>query len=319
MRIERNNGFGRLAPMAFVGLLVVTVAACGGGAAAAARPSVEAPAATDAATTPVDPGTPTKAPSTATVTTVDVAKEAWFAGFHITFETATAKMKSGRGTVEIEATFENTGDDSSRLNATISLVSAGETAREGITQDIPSVPGGGSNKGVFAFDVDDTFTFDDAVLTLGQSAIQKAVIPLKGGADQAVSLEPVKVTVSGSGKAGDLRIDLAGGEYRADSPWKHGQQKKGTLVLTIDYSATFNSGFAGGFAFTGENAALKLPDGTTTGAIQDGQSQSNELIGPNSTKKNLFSRFEIEDPAAGNYVFLVKEGSATGEVPFTIG
>jgi hypothetical protein len=71
------------------------------------------------------------------------------------------------------------------------------------------------------------------------------------------------VAVSGSGKAGDLRVDLAGGEYRADSPWKHGQQKKGTLVLTVDYSATFNSGFAGGFAFTGEKVALKLPDGST--------------------------------------------------------
>jgi hypothetical protein len=55
------------------------------------------------------------------------------------------------------------------------------------------------------------------------------------------------------------------------------------------------------------------------GAIQDGQSQSNELIGPNSTKKDLLSRFEIEDPAAGSYVLLVREGNATGEIPFTIG
>jgi hypothetical protein len=319
MRIERKQVFGRLAPMAFTGLLVLTVAACGGSTAAAGGPSVEPLATTDAATNAVDQGLPSKAPSAATVTTVDVGQEAWFAGFHITFGTATAEMKSGDGTVEIEATFENTGDDSSRLDATISLASAGETAREGITQDIPSVPGGGSNKGVFAFYVDDTFSFDDAILTLGQPAIQKAVIPLKGGAAQAVSLEPVKVTVSGGAKAGALQLDLARGEYRADSPWKHGQQKKGTLVLTIEYSATFNSGFAGGFAFTGENVALKLPDGSTTGAIQDGQSQSNELIGPNSTKKDLLSRFEIEDPAAGSYVLLVREANATGEIPFIIG
>jgi hypothetical protein len=130
MRVERNQGFGRLAPTAITGLLVLTVAACGGSAAAAVRPSVDAPATSDTATNPVDPGLPSKAPSAATVTTVDVGKEAWFAGFHITFGTATAKMKSGHGSVDIEAKFENTGDDSSRLDATISLVSAGQTAQE---------------------------------------------------------------------------------------------------------------------------------------------------------------------------------------------
>jgi FlaG/FlaF family flagellin (archaellin) len=317
MRTERNHGFGRLIPVALTGLLALTVAACGGSAAAPIPRTVGTPATTDATTTPADPGLPSQVP--ATVTKLDIAKEAWFAGFHVTFGTATAEMKSNGGTVEIEATFENTGQDSARLDATISLVSAGETAQEGITNDIPSVPGGGTNKGLLAFYVKDTFSFDDAVLSLGQSAIQQAVIPLKGGADKAVSLEPVKVTVSGSGKAGDLQLDLAGGEYRADAPWKHGQQKKGTYVLTIDYSATFKADFAGGFAFTGENVALKLPDGSTTGAIQDGQSQSNELIGPNSTKKDLLSRFEIEDPAAGSYVLMVREGGATGEIPFTIG
>ena len=40
-------------------------------------------------------------------------------------------------------------------------------------------------------------------------------------------------------------------------------------------------------------------------------------IGPD--KKDLLSRFEIEDPAAGSYVLLVREGNATGEIPFTFG
>jgi hypothetical protein len=106
---------------------------------------------------------------------------------------------------------------------------------------------------------------------------------------------------------------------RADSPWKHGQQEKGSLVVTFDYSATFNSDFAGGFAFTGENVALKLPDGTTVGVVQDGRSQSIELIAAKSTKKDLFSRFEIEDPAAGTYAFIVRSFDNTeDEIAFTI-
>lgn len=313
MRIQRAHGFGRLLPVLVTGLLAVLVAACGG-AAAPAAPATSLPS-----TAPVDPGTPSNAAPSPAVTTVEVGKEAWFAGFHVTLGTATAEITPGkRGTVKIEAKFENAGDEDARLDATINLVSAGETATEGFDQDIPSVPGGSTGKGLFAFDVEDSFTFGDAVLTLGQPANQQAVIPL-GSGGEAVTREPVKLTVTGSGKAGDLQIDLTGAEMRADSPWKHGQQKKGSLVVTFGYSATFTSGFAGGFAFTAENVALKLPDGTTVGVVQDGRSQSIELIGPNSTKKDLFSRFEIEDPAAGEYAFLVRSfDNAVDEIPFTI-
>jgi hypothetical protein len=318
MRIARNHGLGRLVPVAATGALALTIVACGGSAPAPVAPSIGAPTTVDATTTPVDPGLPSVAPSTATVTTVDVGKEAWFAGFHVTFGRATAEIKAGRGgTVKVDATLENTGSDGARLDATVNLVSGGETADEGFDQDIPSVPGGSTGKGTFAFDVEDTFTFDDAVLTLGLPDNQQAVVPLKA-AGEAVTREPVKLTISGSGKAGDLQLDLAGGELRADTPWKHGQQKKGTLVLTIDYSASFKSGFAGGFALTAENVALKLPDGTVVGTIQDGQSQSNELIGPNSTKKGLLSRFEISDPAAGSYTLLVRSFGKEAEIPVTI-
>ena len=311
MRIRPDRGLGRLQPLILCGLLGVAVVACGGSAAAPVAPT------TTRTSVPADAGQPSAAAASPAISTVDVGKEAWFAGFHVTFGTATAEITPGRhGTVKLETTFENTGSEDARFDATITLVSAGETASEGFDQDIPNVPGGTTGKGLFSFAVEDTFTFDDAVLTLGQPTNQQAVIPLKGG--EAVSREPVKVAATGTGKAGDLRIDLAGGELRADSPWKHGQQKKGSLVVTFDYSATFNSGFAGGFAFTGENVALKLPDGTTVGVVQDGRSQSLELIPPNATKKDLFSRFEIEDPAAGTYVFLVREGNATGEIPFTI-
>ena len=317
MRIRQPAGIGRtLDRLALVGVLSLALAACGGSASGASTTTTPDEGPASAA-----PAEPTIAPRpTPGTTTVQVDGEAWFAGFHLTFGTAAAEITPGRGgIVTIETTFENTGDEDATLDATLNLASVGENAREAMTMDIPSVPGGLSAKGVLAFDVEDTFTFDDAVLTLGRSGNQQAVVPLTAMAGEAVTQEPVAVTAAGSGQAGDLRIELEAGELRADAPWKHGQMEEGSLVLTMTYSATFDSGFAGGFAFTAENVALRLPDGTTVGVIQDGRSQSIELIGPNATVKDLYSRFEIDDPAAGEYAFLVRSfDGAEDEIPFTI-
>jgi hypothetical protein len=320
MRISATAGLGRFLRLLSPGVLAIAVVGCGGSSSApstaASVPAAPASAAGDPSGKPSGP-----TPDEPVVATVDVGGEAWFAGFHVTFGKATSTIEpNGRGTLTLEATFENTGDESARLDATLTLVSADETARDGFEMDIPRVPGGQTAKGTFAFDVDESFSFDDAVLTLGQPTNQQAIVPLSVKAGMAVSQKPVELNLSGSGKAGSLKLALNGGEIRADSPWKHGQQKKGSLILTVRYDASFESGFAGGFAFTAENVALKLPDGTTVGVIQDGESQSTELIGPNSTKKDLFSRFEIDDPAPGAYVLLVRSfDNAEDEIPFTIG
>jgi hypothetical protein len=319
MRTIDPTGSGRFLKFLASGAIVLVVAACGGSSSAPAG-SASTPAATSSAQT-VAVGDPSPFPSDGpVVTTVSVDQEAWFAGFHVTFGEATSEIRPKRGgTVRIAAKFENTGDDSARLDATLTLVSADETATEGFDMDIPSVPGGQTGKGTLAFDVEDTFSFDDAVLTLGLPTNQQAVVPLSPKAGAAVTRKPSDLSLSGSGKAGALKLELNAGEVRADSPWKHGQQEKGSLILTVRYDASFESDFAGGFAFTAENVALKLPDGTTVAVIGDGQSQSNELIGPKSTMKDLFSRFEIEDQAPGAYVLLVRSfDGAEDEIPFTI-
>ena len=321
MRHHIPAGSGRtINGLALAGVLSIALAACGGTATGAT--TTTAPADVPASAAPAEPTTApdaTTATTTAT-TTVQVDGEAWFAGFHLTFGTATAEVTPNRGgTVTIDTMFENSGDEDATLDATLNLASAGENARDALEMDIPRVPGGLSAKGLLAFAVEDTFTFDDAVLTLGRAGNQQAVVPLTAMAGEAVTLAPVAITATGSGQAGDIRIDLDGGELRADSPWSHGQMEEGSFVLTMTYSATFDSGFAGGFAFTAENVALRLPDGTTVGVIQDGRSQSIELIGPNSTVKDLFSRFEIDDPAAGAYTFLVRSfDGAEDEIAFTI-
>src|SRR5262245_40529114 len=122
MRIVDPAGNGRLHRIALTGVLAFAAAACGGGSGAPAT----------SGSSPVAPGAAAPAASTeAVVKTVDVGKEAWFAGFHVTFGKATSEITPERGgTVSIEAKLENTGDDSGRLDATLNLTSAGETATE---------------------------------------------------------------------------------------------------------------------------------------------------------------------------------------------
>ena len=298
-------------------LLGLAAAACGSSAAAPISPATGTTAPAEESTAaeaslPAEEATPTSM-------SVDVDGEAWFAGFHVTFGNATAELDSNGGTVLIETEFENTGDEDATLDATLDLAYGGEHAQDALEMDIPSVPGGSTSDGTLAFAVDETFTFDDAVLTLGRSTNQQAVVPLTPGAGEAVTQEPVAIDATGSGTADTLRIDLNGGEMRADQPWSHGQMEDGSFVLTLNYDATFESDFAGGFAFTAENVALRLPDGTTVGVIQDGRSQSIELIGPESTAKDQFSRFEIDDPASGDYALLVRSfDDAEDEIPFSI-
>jgi hypothetical protein len=312
---RRVRSFGTV--LAASVLLGLAGSACGSSAAAPASPAAQTTAPADETTVaaesvPAEEASPTSM-------TVDVGQEAWFAGFHVTFGTATAQLDSYGGTVLIEAEFENTGDEPGSLDATLDLAYGGEHAEEAFEMDIPNVPGGSMSDGTFAFRVDDTFTFDDAVLTLGLSTNQQAVVPLTPTAGEAVTQEPVAIDAAGRGTADTLTIDLHGGEMRADQPWSHGQMEDGSFVLTLNYDATFESDFAGGFAFTAENVALRLPDGTTVGVIQDGRSQSIELIGPESTVKDLYSRFEIDDPAGGSYALLVRSFEDTeDEIPFSI-
>jgi len=306
----------RFPALALAGALSLSLAACGGGAAANPPASADTGA---VAPTEAPAESASAAPTPSTVT-VQVEQTIWFAGFKVAFGAATSELTPGRGgEVSIEATFENTGDESGTFDGSLNLASAGENATEGMGMDLPSVPGGQTGKGTLAFAVEDSFTFDDAVLTVGRTGNQQATVPLTATAGTAVTLEPVAIALSGSGTAGDLKLELNDGEIRADQPWNHGQLEEGSFVLTVNYDASFVSDFAGGFAFTAENVALRLPDGTTVGVIQDGESQSLELIGPNTTAKDQFSRFEIEDPAAGEYVLLVRSfDNAEDEIPFSI-
>ena len=119
--------------------------------------------------------------------------------------------------------------------------------------------------------------------------------------------------------AASLKVTLRGGLLRSDLPdwWQELGAKLEALTLT--YDVTYTGDFAGGLAFTGENVALRLPDGSVIAARRDGHSQSVELIGSRKTKKGLFSRFEIPTGLTGSFALLVRNSGTERTIKFTIG
>jgi hypothetical protein len=269
-----------------------------------------------------DEGSPTSAPAvddTTTTTsaggaadTVDVGATVWFAGFELTF--GEAAYDPTEGSVTIETTFENAGTDTAALDATLVLEAAGTSYElDDFESELPQVPGGTNNTGTLAFAVEDSFAFDDAVLTVGSPAVAQAVVPL-GSEGELVTLEPRDVSITGSATAGQLSIDAHAGVLRADVPETHRQMEAGELALTITFDVTNSGTGGGGYAFGPDNLALTRPDGTTV-AEDDGPI---ELLGHQATLPDQEVRFVVDDPAAGTYALLIREGDLEGQLEFEI-
>ena len=281
---HRNLGVAGVVAAMFV------LAACGGGD-------------DDAATTTTKKSVDrtTTSAGAAAADSVDVDEEAWFGGFKLTFLKASLTPGDfGGNLVEIETEFENEGDADAPLNAEMNLASAGENY-EVDSSDVPNVPGKAKGKGNLKFTVEDSFTFGDAVLTLGRSDENQAVIPI-GDEGELVTLEPRAITVSGSAQPGTLKVDALEGELRYDVPGRHGQVEEGKAALSITFNATFVSDFAGGFPFVPENLGLTLPDGTSVAPDES----PIELLQPQSTITDQVVRFIVDNPPEGTYQLVVK-------------
>lgn len=245
---------------------------------------------------------------------IDVDATVWFGGFKLTFGEATLSERDfGALAVDIETRFENTGDDSATLDATLNLASAGNNYEPGSTAEVPEVPGKATGKGTLSFDVDEEFVFDDAVLTIGNPENNQAVLPL-GSEGELVTLKPRPVAVTGTTTAGRVKVDVSGGDLRADIPENHDQVERGHLALTLEFAVTFEDDFAGGYAFGENNLALTLP-GATTVAVDDGPI---ELLKPRTTLPDQQVRFIVDDPADGTYQLVVVDDTESPSLRATI-
>lgn len=272
-------------------------------------------------------GTPSVTPSTSDSTFLDpspavtpgevaIDQTVWFGGFKLTLGNASLLTEDARIFVDIDTLFENQGTSSATLNATLNLSSGLDNYQPDLArQDLPEVPGLTTGSGTLSFDVDGEFSFDDAILTIGNAENNQALIPL-GTGGTFVDLAPVAVAVKGAATGGELRVRVRGGGLRADIPDRHDQVEAGKRALSLDIDITYRGDRAGGYAFSGNNLALTLPDGTTV-AVDDGPI---ELLRAGTTLPDQQVRFIVRDPAAGTYELVViddttdERGSLTFEI-----
>lgn len=265
------------------------------------------------------PPTPTREPEpTPTVTTYELGASIWYEGIVVHIDRVTATLDARGGPVDVALRLENPGPDIAELQATIFLRVDGVPIEPTRDSRLPPIPAEGAVNSLMTYELQGVTSVDDATVQVGAAPSHLAFAPLTSAGGPAVTLEPQVLLLTAIGTAGDLRITLTGGLQRWDLPDWSQELPADRQAITIDYNATFLGNFPGGFAFTGENVALRLPDGTDVPPRADGHSQSVELIGAGKTKRGLFSRFEIPDSVAGEVWFVLTDGEEEGLIPLVI-
>lgn len=263
--------------------------------------------------------TPTEEPLPTPVTTTYLVNEtAWYAGLIIHLDTVTTVLNQGVGSVSAAVRIENPAADPASLDAPVRLAASGEAIDPVPGTEIPDVDAGGAVAVSIPFDIDAGFEIGRAALRIGRPADHQAVLPLVAGTQDLVTLEPVELALAGTATAGALRLTVTGGELRADLPDWGLELGPGTLALTVTYDARYTGDFAGGFAFTGANVGLKLPNGTIVAAREDGHSQSVAVLQPAATMAGLSSRFDVAVPGTGSYALVVRDGTSTATIPIEV-
>ena len=249
----------------------------------------------------------------------DLGATVWYEGLIIHVDTATATLDERGGPIEVDLRIENPNGDVGQLDGAIQLVLGKTRIDPNEDSEVPLVPPNSSMPAQLTYDVQGATSVDGAVVEIGNAPNHIGRVPLTATAGAVAAFEPQDLTLKGTGAAADLKISLTSGGLRWDLPDWSQELDASLAALTLTYDVTYTGSFAGGFAFTGDNVALRLPNGTVVKPRQDGHSQSIELIGAKKTKKSLFSRFEVPSGMSGKFALLVRNGSSTKAIVFTIG
>jgi len=267
---------------------------------------------------PASPG-PTDVPiQTPSVTLYQLNTKVWYAGLVLDFTSATAIFDPNGGTVTLLATFENPGDDDRTPDFPIRITVAGEGFDPAHGTELPSIPAGGSADVLLSFDVPGRGSIDDAVLRIGRSTANQALVPFGSGPVRLQTLQPVTLSVSGTATSADLRVTLRSGELRWDLPDWADEEPVNVAALTLTYDALYQGTAPGGLPFTADSVTLTLPDGSSVTPRADGRSQSIAQLAKGAAQTGLSSRFDVPTNLPGKYVLVIHNGSAKGSVSFTV-
>ena len=263
--------------------------------------------------------TPTRAPEPTPVETrYQLGTDVWYEGLVLHMDLATARLDVRGGVVDIAFRIENPGAEESDLDARMTLIVANNRIEPTRESHVPSTPAGETALALLTFELQGIASADDGVLVIGADPDHIARVPFGPAGGEAVTFEPVALALKGTGTASQLKLTLRSGLLRWDLPDWSQELTEDLRVLILTYDATYIGTFNGGFAFTGDNVSLRLPDGKVVQARKDGHSQSIELIGSGKTKKSLFSRFEIPADATGTFQLIIRSGGETDGIAFTI-
>lgn len=264
--------------------------------------------------------TPTREPEpTAVSTAFELGTTVWYEGLVLRVDRASALLDERGGLVEVAIRIENPGSEDGQLDAPIRLLVGDEVVEPTRESTVPSVPAGGLVPALMSYELQGITDIDGAVVQIGADADHKALVPLTPEGGEPVTLEPIDLAFRGSAAAGSLRVALRTGVLRWDLPDWSQEMPATHQALTLRYDVTYSGDFIGGFAFTGDNVSLRLPDGTVVKPRRDGHSQSIELIAAGGTKTGLTSRFEIPAGMTGTFRLVVHNGEAQQGIAFKLG
>ncbi len=271
-----------------------------------------------------DSATPSPSPTpaalqTAVVTTYPLETTVWVEGLVVTVHYATASLDVKGGPVTVSMRIANPGSEPASLSVPPRLAASGAVFTVVSGTVLPEVVAGASEEISLVFDVEGRSSIEDGVLRIGRPGDHQAKIPFTRGAVPALTLEPQPGVLSAAVTAGDLRLALRHREVRWDLPDWYQELPMTTEALTLIYDVTYVGTFTGGFAFTGANVVLRLPNGTLVGPRQDGHSQSLVVIGAGKTARSLTSRFEIPTGTTGTIGLVISDGLVRQTATFKIG
>jgi hypothetical protein len=300
------SGHGRVARLAALAVGATLLAGC-----------IDAPA-------PSATPTPTPVPEpTPTTTTYQLGATIWYEGLIIHVDDAVATLDERGGPVEVRIRIENPGDDEGELDGRIRLLvdATSKDAPVEATREskVPTIPAHGIAGALMTYELQGIASVDKGIVLIGEDLQHVARIPLTAAGGELLDFEPVVLSVAGAATAGDLRLTLRGGVLRWDLPDWSQELVAGLDALTLTYDVSYVGSFSGGFAFTGDNVRLRLPNGIVIGPRRDGHSQSIELIGAGKTKRGLFSRFEIPSGMTGRFGLIVRTGNMSKTIAFVLG
>jgi hypothetical protein len=268
-------------------------------------------------TTPSPSPTPAPLP-TPVLTTYSLETTSWVEGLVVTVHGASASLDTKGGPVTVTMLIDNPGSTVAALDVPIRLTASGYVYNVVSGTVLPEVKAGGSAEVSLVFEVESHSSIDDGVLRIGRPGDHQVQIPFTAGPIPMLTLKPEPASLSGAVTAGGIRLALRRREVRWDLPDWYQELPVTSEVLTVTYDVTYVGTFSGGFAFTGANVRLRLPNGTLVASRKDGHSQSVVLVGAGRTAKGLISRFEIPTGTSGTLGILVLDGSIHRLVTFKI-